>query len=135
MKRGMALFMTIIFLLVMALVGSMIISFTSYASKHAARSYLDTQADLALRSATEYAILALQGHDFSQGKLNEIKISYPAFDADVKFHYFCKGCTSDENVSLIDTGDTNMSVLVYAVVKSKNPDFHIRKVRVTLQNP
>jgi len=96
---------------------------------------MDVRANLVLRSATEYALLALQGHNFSNGRINSIHIDYPLFEANVKFHYFLTDCSGDENCTSISTADTNGSVLVYVEVVSKNPNNYVRKYRVTLQNP
>ena len=120
--------------MVMAFIGVMAITFSTSSVKHSSNSIMDIRANLALKSATEYAILALQGHDFKRGLINEINLSYPFFNANVKFHYFLTNCSSD-NCTKIDTQDTNATVLVYVTVTSKLKNFHIRKVRVTLQNP
>ena len=110
--------------------------FGASTAKHTSHAIMEVRANLALRSATEYAILALQGHHNSQ-RLNEINLSYPFFNANVKFHYFLTNCndTNDFNCSKIDTQDTNSTVLVYVTVTSKLPQFTIRKVKMTLQNP
>ena len=108
--------------------------FSASSTYHASSSIMDVRANLALRSATEYAILALHGHDFSAKRINEINITYPFFNANVKFHYFLTNC-SDNNCTKIYTKDTNASVLVYVTVTSRLPNFNIRKVKVTLQNP
>ena len=134
MKKGFSLLLSIIFLMVMGIIGAMVMEFSSYNASKVTSSFLDTRASLALRSATEYAILALQGHNFKNGLLDEINVSYPFFNANIKFHYFLVGCNSDK-CSDISTKDTNGSVLIYVTVNSKIPSFHIRKVRVTLQNP
>ena len=134
MKKSFALLLSIAFILVMAIIGVMVMSFSSASNVHVRESYLDVRANLVLKSATEYAILALQGHNFSNGKIESIHINYPLFYANVKFHYFLTDC-NDNNCSKIDTGDTNGSVLVYVEVVSKNPNNRIRKYRVTLQNP
>ena len=136
MRKGFSLLLSIIFMVIMAFIGIMIIKFSASTSKHASNSIMDIRANLALRSATEYAILALQGHNFQNGRINEINLSYPMFNANIKFHYFLKNCSSgDNNCSEINTSDTNGSVLVYVTVTSKLPQFHIRKVKMTLQNP
>ena len=136
MKRGFSLLLSIIFLMIMAFIGAMIISFSASSSHHASNLFLDTKADLALKSSTEYAILALHGHDFSKGRLNEINVSYPFFNSNIKFHYFVTNCQSgDYNCSAIKTEDTNGTVLVYVTVTSKLPNYPLRKVKVTLQMP
>jgi len=120
----------------MAIIGVMIMKFSASNAIHASNAIMEVRANLALRSATEYAILALQGHDFKNGRVNEINLSYPLFNANVKFHYFLVGCPiGDNNCTDIETKDTNSTVLVYVTVTSKLPQFHIRKVKMTLQNP
>jgi hypothetical protein len=95
-----------------------------------------------LKSSTEYAILALQGHEINSTTkcLNKINITDNLFDINITYHYFVDdNCSlpiwNECNCSEIATEDTNGSVLIYVTVTSKNPSFHIRKVRFTLQNP
>ena len=134
MRKGFSLLLSIIFLVVMSIIGIMIMKFSASTTRHETTSIMDLRADLALKSATEYAILALQGHDFSSKRVNEINLTYPFFNANIKFHYFLTNC-NDNNCSKISTKDTNASVLVYVTVTSRLPQFKIRKVKMTLQNP
>lgn len=133
---------TIVFIVVMSIIGVMILKFSSASNVHVSRSFMDTRANLMLKSATEYAILALQGHEINSTNkcLNKIHMSDNLFDINVTYHYFIDGNCSSAiwsgcKCSEIKTADTNGSVLVYVTVASKNPNFHIRKVRFTLQNP
>ena len=136
MKKGFSLLLSIIFIMVMAFIGAMVLSFGASSAKHMSNLFLDTKADLALKSSTEYAILALHGHNFDKGLINEINLSYPLFNSNIKFHYFLTNCPSgDDNCSLIKTQDTNATVLVYVTVTSKLPNYPLRKVKVTLQMP
>ena len=134
MRKSFSLLLSIIFMVVMAIIGVMIMSFSSSTSFQVRETYMDTRAELVLKSATEYAILALQGHNYNNGRINKIHIDYPLFNTDIKFHYFVTDC-NDNNCTQISTKDTNLSVLIYVTVTSKNPNFYIRKCRVTLQNP
>ena len=134
MKKAFSMILSIIFLMVMAFIGIMVMNFSASSNKHLSTSYLDIKANLALKSATEYAILALQGHNFNNGRINEINLSYPFFNANIKFHYFLTNCNNND-CTLIKTKDTDYAVLVYVTVTSKLPQFHIRKVKITLQNP
>ena len=123
-------------MIIMAVIGVMVMQFNASSSKHTTESFLDTKANLVLKSATEYAILAIQGHDFKNGNLNNINISYPWFDANITIHYFLTNCPAGDNdCTQIETKDTNGSVLIYTTVTSKNTLFHIRKTKITLQNP
>jgi len=125
----------------MALVGVMMLEFGASSTHHTARSFLDTKAELALRAATEFAIMAIQGHTYDETQTNgkriqKIDLSFPEFNAEVRFHYFTPSCKGgDTDCTYEDTKDTNMTCLIYVTVTSKNEDFHIRKVRMTLQNP
>lgn len=137
MRKSFSLLFTLIFIIIMSMVGVMILNLGASSTRHTARSFMDTKAELALRAATEYAILALQGHDYATyGRINKIDLNFSEFKAEIKFHYFSPACTSNPpDCTYEDTNDTNMTALVYVTVTSKNPDFYIRKVRVTLQNP
>ena len=120
----------------MAFIGAMVLSFGASSAKHMSNLFLDTKADLALKSSTEYALLALHGHDFKNGLLNEINISYPFFNSNIKFHYFLTNCqNNNKECSIINTQDTNATVLVYVTVTSKLPNYPLRKVKVSLQMP
>ena len=142
MKKGISLLITIVFIVVMSIIGLMILSFSGSSTTHTTRSFLDTRAELMLRSATEYAILALHGHEFNSTNkcLNNINLSDNLFDINITFHYFVTDCNNsniwkDCKCSTISTADTNGSVLIYVSVASKNRNFYIRKTRFTLQNP
>ena len=145
MKKAFSMIITIVFIVAMSVIGIMILKFSSASTAHTSKSFMDTRAELMLRSATEYAILALHGHEFntSNGCLNSVNFtdSDNLFDVNITYHYFVTDCTSNPGVwngckcNDIQTADTNGSVLVYVTVTSKNPNFSIRKVRFTLQNP
>ncbi|MEO1928724.1 MAG: hypothetical protein ABGX26_08570 [Nautiliaceae bacterium] len=142
MRKSFSLLVSIVFMVIMSVIGYLILQFSAATVSNTSRSFVSTRADLMLRSATEYAILALQGHDFSDGCLNSINYTGGDnfFDVNITYHYFTTDdCSSSKwsgcKCSHISTKDTNGSVLIYVTVTSKNSNFHIRKVRVTLQNP
>ena len=144
MKKAFSMIITIVFIVVMSIIGIMILKFSSASTMHSTRSFMDTRAELMLRSATEYAILALHGHEFNLANkcLNSVNYSDSdnLFDVNITYHYFVTDCNTSSvwkgcKCSTIQTADTNGSVLVYVTVTSKNPNFHIRKTRFTLQNP
>jgi len=142
LRKSFSLLFTLIFIIIMAMVGVMILQFGASSTKHMARSFMDTKAQLALRAATEFAIMAIQGHEYNSSNTNGNRIQKinmnigNEFNAEVRFHYFTNSCSSgDTDCSYADTNDTNMTCLIYVTVTSKNSDFNIRKVRTTLQNP
>jgi len=137
LKKGFSLVFTLIFIMILATIGIMSLQFAGATTKHTADSSMDVRADLMLRSATEFAIMAMQGHDYSSNCLKHINLKDTFFDANVTFHYFLTECPSScgSQCSVISTADTNGTALIYVTVTSKNPTFRIRKVRFTLQNP
>ena len=141
MKKSFTLLFTLVFIMIMAVVGIMILEFSAASTRHTARSFMDTKADLTLRAATEFAIMAVQGHLYDSSAANgkrieKINLTFPEFKAVVRFHYFTPSCKStDTDCSYEDTNDTNMTCLIYVTVTSKNQSFHIRKTKFTLQNP
>ncbi len=142
MKKSFSLFIAIAFIVILSFIGYMTIRFSASSTSNTSRNFLDLRSELLLRSSTEAAILALQGHEINSSTkcLNRIDFKDTFFDVNITYHYFLKGdCKSDIfkdcKCSQIDTADTNGSVLVYVEVKSRNKNWHIRKVRFTLQNP
>jgi len=128
---------TLLFIVILATIGLMSLQFAAATNKHTADTSIDMRAELMLRSSTEFAIMAMQGHDYSNNCLKHINLSDTFFDANITFHYFLTECPSScgSQCSVISTADTNGTALIYVTVTSKNPNFHIRKVRFTLQNP
>jgi uncharacterized protein YcfL len=137
LRKSFSLLITLIFVIFVAIIGVMSLEFASSTSKHTSNVVLDTRAELLSRAATEYAILAMQGHNYKNSCLKKINITGdPFFDVNITYHYFFTDCNSSKcNCSKTYTADTNGSALIYVTVTSKNPNFHIRKVRFTLQNP
>jgi hypothetical protein len=62
-------------------------------SKKTSDLYLREQAELLVQSGTEYALLAISGHDFSTTCLNTINVQYPnsgtnaIFDINITLYY------------------------------------------------
>ena len=144
MRKSFSMIITIVFIVVLSVIGIMILKFSSSSNLHTARSFIDTRAELMLRSATEFAIMAMEAHNFNSTNKCLNSINYTdgdnLFDVNITFHYFATDCNTSNvwdgcRCSTIQTADTNGSVLVYVTVTSRNPNFHIRKTRFTLQNP
>ena len=134
MRRGFSMVFAILFLVVLAVIGTMSLEFAGAATKNTTLSFMNTKADIYLKSGTEFAVMAIQGHDYSQNCLSHVNMQTPdGFDVNITLHYFMTDCGSCKECSVAETKDTNGSVLVYTTVSSSY--FGIRKVRATLQNP
>lgn len=141
----MAMIMAIFLLVVLGTLMGLSLSLTGTTSARTKDNYLHEQALLLTSSATEYAILALSGHDtVGDGCINNINAQYPAagaaamFDINITMHYVgynsIAGCNN--YIDDIDTHETNGTILMDVSVNS-NPnlglDEPIRYHRRTLQ--
>jgi Flp pilus assembly protein TadG len=135
LKKSFAMLFAIIFIVVLGTVGTLMMYFSSASVKRTSNEYLSVQAQMKAKSATEYAIMALESRDFANdGCINKIDINSTLYDINMTFHYFLTDCPSDCNCSTITTQDSNGTVLINTYVTSKF-DRDIRFFRQTLQKP
>jgi hypothetical protein len=124
----------IIFLVVLGTVGTLMMYFASFTVKQTTDNYLVTQGELYAKSATEFAIQALEARDFkNDGCINKIDINTSLYDINMTFHYFLTDCPTDCNCSKIVTKESNGTVMINTYVKSKVNN--IRYFKQTLQKP
>ena len=134
MKKSFAMLMAIAFVVVLGTIGTLMMYFSSLSVKQTSDNYLATQGELYARSATEFAIQALESRDFkNDGCINKIDINTTLYDINMTFHYFLTNCPSDCNCSQITTKDSNGTIMINTYVKSKVDN--IRYFRQTLQKP
>ncbi|BAF70462.1 hypothetical protein [Nitratiruptor sp. SB155-2] len=143
MRKAISLLTAIIFMLLIAVLMGLAISLLGTTTAKVANRYLYEQAQLLARSGTEYAILAIQGHEInsSTGCLNQINLNYnDTFDINITLHYIGKGLPT-ANCNILDNSvafdESNASVLVDTIVQLKDPKLNngvpIRYVKRTLQ--
>ena len=120
-KKGIAMLMAIAFLLITAVLMAIMVNMTAQTTKRNADIYLQEQAHLLAKSATEFVLLAISGHNRAVNScLTKINIVSPSgnFDINTTIRYIgladlgvnCAG----EN-SLIDsilTPESNGTILV-----------------------
>ena len=133
----------IIFMLIIAVLMALSISLLSTTTTKVGNRYLYEQAQLAAKSATEFAIMAIQGHEInsSTGCLNSLHITFQnTYDINVTMHYIGKGLpTTGCNIlgNSVEWEESNASVLIDTVVELIDPSINdgtpIRYVKRTLQ--
>jgi uncharacterized protein YpmB len=74
LKKSFSLLITLLFVIFVAVIGVMSLEFAASANRHTSNVALDTRAELLSRAATEYALLAMQGHDYKTNCLRYINI-------------------------------------------------------------
>ncbi|PSM52527.1 hypothetical protein CBLAS_0633 [Campylobacter blaseri] len=103
MKRGFSLIMAVFFVVLIATLGMMALSFSTSTIKQSSNIYLREQAEVLARSAAEIAIMAMQDHNYSTNCLKNVKVFYPSggvnaiLEAKVSMWYFDRNLTGCSN--------------------------------------
>jgi hypothetical protein len=152
MRKGFSLLTAIIFLVLIATISALSISLSTQSVKQTTDIYLKNEAELLLRSGTEFAMLAMSGTDYNETNcLNKINMVYPDADnytheINVTISYIGKGLPDDSTgvngcanilANDINTSDSNRTVIIDAIVTTKEgiiPE-QIRLHRRTIQKP
>ena len=134
MKKSFALLFAIIFIVVLGLLGTFMMVFSTLNVKQTEENYLNVQSELYARSATEAAIQALEARDFAtDGCINRMNINTSLYEINMTFHYFLMSCPTDCNCTSITTQDSNGTVMINTYVKNKETNMTF--FRQTLQKP
>lgn len=139
MKRGFSLIMAIVFIVVIITIGMLSFTLSNTSVKQTTEQYLSEQAEALAMSASEYAIYAIQKHDFSQNYLNNVNLKSGVLSAHVSIKYInTKSKTEDSKTDFTDKDNKIRAVILTTIVES-NPDIikdqNIRYVRITTQKP
>jgi uncharacterized membrane protein len=144
MRKAFGLITAIMFIVLVATIGALALSFSTQTNKQVVDVYLRAQAELLLRSATEYALLAISGNDRTIKCLNKVEAKYQDFDISVKIQYIIatgktyNGC--DILADNIQTENSDVTVLLDTIVEIPKGKIGmnsepIRLHRRTLQKP
>jgi hypothetical protein len=150
-RSGFAMIMAIMLLVIISTIMAVSISMSTTTTAKTTNEYLHEQAMLLTSSATEYAVLAISGHDRigHNNCINSINAVYPSalnpmFDVNITMQYVGFGgigvnvddCIDYPGLGSIATSETNGTVLMDVTVTSSdalNLDEPIRYERRTLQ--
>ena len=139
MKKSFAMLLAIAFILVLGSIGILMVLLSGLTLKQTTDNYISLQSELYAKSATEFAIQALESRDFdSDGCINKIDINSSIYDINMTFHYFLTKCPSDCNCSEIVTPESNGTVMINTYVRTKVEDNETMPrvfFRQTLQKP
>ena len=100
MRKGFSLITAIVFMVLIATLSALALSFSALNVKQTSDTYLREQAELLLQSSTEYALLAISAHDIATNDncLNTINAQYipstgatAIFDINISMHYIGTG--------------------------------------------
>ncbi len=148
-RKGFSLFLAIVVLIVVSTLSALMISLSSSSAKQTSDTYLKEQAELLAQSATEYAILAILGHNNKNSCVENIHITYPSststmFDINVSLWYIIDPtqvpttCSKILSNGLSSGSNSHFTVVVDTMVVSSsnlNISEPIRIHRRTVQKP
>jgi hypothetical protein len=142
--KGVALVTAIAFLLIMVTIMGLMVSMTAQTSKRGGDIYFQEQAQLLAKSATEFALLAISGHDraATNNCVNQINATYMGiYDINTTIRYIglgsIPGCNSFVNA--IATPESNGTAIIDVYVTldaaAAGTTEDIRFHRRTMQKP
>ncbi|MDD3466108.1 MAG: type II secretion system protein [Campylobacterales bacterium] len=142
-RRGFGIVTAIIIMTLIAIIGAIIVSVTTMSSKKATDDYLHTQAEMLARSATEFAILRIQGFKRVNNCLESINITAVPFDINTTINYLMTsdtGCNNEFAKNVQDLDLNGMAIIDVVVTEQvtdpNNPSREpIRIHKRTLQKP
>ena len=146
-RRGFGLITAIIIMLTVAVLMSMMIGLSTATTKQTSDIYIKEQARLYLRSATEYALMAISGHNNNNNCIEDITLNFQNggttnYTAKVDLWYMGRGIPAACHKILannIQTDDSNYTVIMDVVVEANQAALGlsepIRVYRRTLQKP
>lgn len=141
MRKGFSLLTAIVFLVLIATISALSISLSTSSVKQTSDVLLKSQAELLLRSGTEYAMLALSGNDYNISCLDTINATYNnMFDINMSIMYIGNDMTKPSCVQLgtdIDTNESNRTVIIDTWVRTR-PNISLEPIvlhRRSIQKP
>ena len=149
MKKGFSLITAVMFIVLVATIAALALSLSSTSSKQTTDLYLREQAELLLQSGTEFALLAISGHDIAitGNCINAINTQYiptaganPLFDINITISYMgngliAAGCANVLSDTVV-TPESNVTVIIDTIVSDHNLSTEpIRLHRRTIQKP
>jgi type II secretory pathway pseudopilin PulG len=120
MRKGFSLLTAIVFLVLIATISALSISLSTQSVKQTGDVLLKSQAELLLRSATEYAMLAISGAP--NGCLSDINATHNGiFDINISIMYIGNGLPAacPQIGTDINTSDSNRTVIIDTWVRTK----------------
>ena len=123
MRKGFSLITALIFLVLIATISTLALVLSSYSTKQTSDIFLKNQAELLLRSGTEYAMLAMSDNNYSTSCLNNINMTYNStHDISISIGYIGSGLTGCTNILANDiaTKESNRTVVIDTWVRVKD---------------
>ena len=125
MRKGFSLLTAIIFLVLVATISVLALTLSTQSAKQTTDIFLKSQAELLLKSGTEYAMLAMSGFDYNATNcLNNLNMTYNGtHDINISIRYIGNNlgvCNTVPGANNIDTNESNRTVIIDTWVRTKD---------------
>ena len=122
MRRGFGLITAIIVLVLVSVLMTLMLSLSATSVKQTTDLYFKEQAELLARSAVEYGLLALSGHENNVSCVEKVNITYQGlYEANLSLYYIYAGSAvspcSHVLVDNISTAESNLTALIDVTVR------------------
>lgn len=141
MRKGFSLITAIIFLVLIATISMLALTLSTQSVKQTTDIFLKAQAELLLKSGTEFAMLAMSGTNYNVTCLNNLNMNYNrTHDINVTISYIGNSlgaCNAFAGANNIDTNDSNRTVIIDTWVRT-SPGVTIEPIvmhRRSIQKP
>ena len=144
MRKGFTLLSAIFLMVLVATLMVVAFSLSAQTKKQTGDIYMQEQAQLLARSATEFALMAISGHDNSADCIERINLRFPQnaplYDINMSLYYIGSGLPCNTGHLLannIATDESNGTVVIDTIVSYTQPDTNesVRFHRRTIQKP
>ncbi len=124
MRKGFSLLTAIIFLVLVATISVLALTLSTQSAKQTTDIFVKSQAELLLKSGTEYAMLAMSGFDYNATNcLDALNMTYNnTHDINITISYIGSGLGGCANILApnIDTDESNRTVIIDTWVRTKD---------------
>jgi len=139
MRKGFGIITAIIIMMTIATLMSFMIGLSSATVKQTTDVYLKQEAELMLRSTTEYALLAISGHDNNANCVKTVTINTTKFTASADIWYIGNSIPNCTHIldNTVVTSDSNYTAVLDVTVQTKAgiASEPIKLHRRTIQKP
>jgi len=144
MRRGFTLLSAIFLMLLVATLMVLAFSLAAQTKKQTGDIYMQEQAQILGRSATEFALLAISGHENNASCIEQINLQFPQnapiYDVNMTLFYLGRNLVCNGGHLLANnvvTDESNGTVMIDTIVSYTDPATgeEVRFHRRTIQKP
>ena len=125
-RSGFAMIMAIFFMVIMATLMLYMLNASAETTERTTNEYVNEQGQLLAKSAVEYALLRVSGHNRAAGCLDGFTATFPEgtplfnITVNIAYHGLGNTCTGNGTVGAINTAESVGTMLIDVYVESSS---------------